>query len=160
MQKAENPLKTIVWAGFVAGSLDALAAVIMYIIPGGKNPINIAYYIASGFFGKQAFAGGAAMAIWGIFFHYLIAFGATLVFFLCYPKINLLSKNKVLAGLVYGIGVWLFMNFVVLPLSEIPKMPFNSTQAMIGIIIHMFLVGLPISLIVHNYYTSRKSTKQ
>lgn len=157
MKKPENSLKTIVWAGFVAGSLDGLAAVFMYMIPDGKNPVNIFYYIASGVFGKTAFAGNAIMALWGIFFHYLIAFGAALVFFLIYPKIKLLSKNKVLMGVIYGICVWLFMNFVILPMSQVPKLPFNSTQALIGIVIHMFLVGLPISLIIHNYYTNRRT---
>ncbi len=51
-----------------------------------------------------------------------------------------------------GEAVFLFMNFVVLPLSAIHKTPAFSIPLIItGPIGHMFLVGLPIALAVRRY---------
>ncbi|MEO6219460.1 MAG: hypothetical protein ABIO81_03460 [Ginsengibacter sp.] len=59
--------------GLLAGTLDAIAAMINYTINGGKLPSRIFQYIASGAVGTQAFKGGKGMIILGTIFHYIIA---------------------------------------------------------------------------------------
>jgi hypothetical protein len=39
--------KTILFAGFVAGTLDALAAIINFYVATGKNPLIVFVFIAS-----------------------------------------------------------------------------------------------------------------
>jgi hypothetical protein len=56
-----------------------------------------------------------------------------------------LRRWPLASGVVYGIGVWLFMNLVVLPLS-VGRPRFLSPVVTNGLLIHMFGVGLPSSL--------------
>jgi hypothetical protein len=146
-------VSTIFRAAVLAGTLDGLAAALKYIADTGKDPMNVFRFIASGIFGAKAFEGGTAMGLWGIFFHYLIATGWTVLFFVLYPRIQLLSRNKYIAGLSYGIFVWLMMNLVVLPLSKVPPLIMNSESIIIGMVVLMTCIGLPISIIVNRHYT-------
>lgn len=101
-----------------------------------------------GFFGKDAISGGTPMAICSLVFHYIISFTFTLLFFLLCSKMLWLYKNKIIAGLLYGIFAWLIMNRIVIPLSQ----PFNINQAIIAAVILMACIGLPISFIIGKYY--------
>ncbi|HEX2605894.1 MAG TPA: hypothetical protein VHK91_00890, partial [Flavisolibacter sp.] len=103
--------------GFIVGTLDASAAVLRYTLKTGQNPVRIFKYIASGVFGERALNGGMAMAFWGLFFHYIIAFCFTIFFFFIYPVLFRWIRNKVLTGLLYGLFIWVLMNLVIVPLS-------------------------------------------
>jgi len=78
-----------------------------------------------------------------------------IIYFMAYPKIGLLRKSKIVMGLIYGLGIWLVMNMLILPFSNIPKGPFDAGLAVVGIVWHMVLVGLPIALITANYFLKR-----
>jgi hypothetical protein len=144
-----NPLKAIALIGLVAGTLDIIAATVAAQL----NPITILQYIASAAFGREAFSGGLGMAFWGLFFHYLIAYSWTILYFLIYPKFAFLSRHPILSGLAYGIVVWIIMNRVVVPLSQINQRPFDLVNAMKGMAILMVMIGLPISWLTHRYYS-------
>jgi hypothetical protein len=156
--KADVPaaVKTILLAGFVAGTLDILAAFLVYAVVLAKTtPVKILQSIASGVFGKQAFEGGINTAAYGLVFHYIIATCWALAYFLIYPYVSFLRNQKIIAGLLYGVFVWLIMNLVVLPLSRVSPAAFRWDGVLIGVVILMLCVGLPISLITHRYYASR-----
>ena len=148
MNKSNSRTKMILLAGFLAGTLDAIAAMIVYEV----MPIPIFKFIASGAFGKAAFRGGLDMALWGFLFHYFIAYCWAILFFLLYPRIKFLSKNKVLSGLGYGIVIWIVMNRVILPLTLVTRGAFTWKGAIIGAVILMIMVGLPIAILAHRYY--------
>ncbi len=148
----KKPLLTILLAGFMAGTLDAIAAVIMFLSAGGKDPARVFQFIASGVFGKDAFTSGPAMVVWGVVFHMGIALIFTTFFFLIYPRIRVYISNPVAIGLLYGLLIWVVMNRIILPISNAPVQPFNPVSAIIGMVVLMVLVGLPISLIVHRHY--------
>ena len=151
-RSSAGPWRTITLTGLLAGTLDAAAAIIVY----NTGPASLFKFIASGGFGAgRAFSGGDIMILWGVIFHYLIAFAWTLLFFFIYPASPWLRKNKYVTGLLYGIFVWVIMNGVVIPLSEIAQRPFNLNGALIGLSILMIAIGLPISVLTHRYY-SRK----
>ncbi|MBV9436098.1 MAG: hypothetical protein JOZ44_08595 [Acidobacteria bacterium] len=57
-------------------------------------------------------------------------------------------RHAVRAGMLYGIAVHLFMNFIVLPLSNVHHRPFQPGIFFLNMLEHMFLVGLPIALAV------------
>lgn len=152
--KEGNLLKTILWAGLLVGALDITAAFIQTSLYGG-SPVRVLNFIASGVFGKEALDGGASFAFYGLVFHFCIAMGWTTLFFLIYPKLKFLSRNKIITGVGYGFFIWLMMNRIVLPLSNVPHFPFRLTSAVIGALILMAAIGLPLSLIANKYYSSR-----
>ena len=65
--------------------------------------------------------------------------------------IPFLLKQAVLCGVLYGIAVYFFMNRVVVPLSAATKFPFSLKMMLIGVVIHIFCVGLPISMNIRKY---------
>jgi hypothetical protein len=50
-----------------------------------------------------------------------------------------------------GVAVYVFMNFVVLPLSAVAKRPFVLELALVILAVHMVFVGLPIALAVRRW---------
>jgi len=84
--------------------------------------------------------------------HFVVATGAAALYYAASRKIALLVERPVFCGLLYGIAIYLFMNFVVLPLSAFPFKPSYPLRALIpGLLCHMFLIGLPIALAVRRY---------
>jgi hypothetical protein len=151
-EENNNLIKAILSAGLVAGTLDISAATIQTLLNGG-DPLKMLQFVASGVFGKEAFSGGLPYSILGLIFHYIIAFIWTVIFFLVFPRIKLLSKSRLLTGLGYGLFVWFIMNRVVLPLSNISPRPFNLNQAIIGMTILIIAIGLPLSFMAGKYYS-------
>ncbi|MCI0708100.1 MAG: hypothetical protein L0Y80_11520 [Ignavibacteriae bacterium] len=149
-----NPIKPILTAWLLAGTLDILAAFTQYMIKsGGKNPIVVLQFIASGAVGREAaFAEGYAMAALGLAFHYCFALGWTLLFYFVYPRLKFLSKNLYLTAFGYGIVVWIGMTRLVIPLSRINQGEFNISRASVAAGILIVCVALPISLVIGKYY--------
>jgi len=157
-QSARRPsaLKTILVAGFVAGVLDISAAIIVYsYIMNRVTPVRLLQGIASGAFGKSAFEGGTSMALAGLGFHFLIAFSFTIFYYLIFPYIPFLKKQKIISGFLYGIFAWCVMNLIVLPLLHIAKIPTKWDGILRGAVILMFCIGLPIALIIGRYGRSK-----
>ena len=147
--------KVILIGGLIAGTLDLLAAFVSAWLRNGVTPFGVSQFIASGALGRPAFTGGYKTAVLGVVFHYLIATTATVVFYLASRKLHFLIKWPIPMGLLYGVLVYLFMNFVVLPRSAITPArvpPALSARAIQALII-MFCVGLPIALIVRWFST-------
>jgi hypothetical protein len=143
----------IVIAGFIVGTLDILSAFIHYFIKTGQTHFfDVLKFIASGIFGKAAFSGGRRMILAGILIHYLIAFTFTLFFFWVFRKIKILSKNKIITGIIYGVFVWVVMNIIVLPFSNIAYRPFHIMNALINVVILIVCVGIPLSYMAYAFY--------
>lgn len=153
---SSTPFKTILTAGFTAGLLDILAAIIVYsFIMNKATPVQILQSVASGVFGKDAFAGDTSMAVYGLLFHFIIAVIFAAIYFFIYPLLPFVKKQKVIRGLLYGIVVWLIMNLLVVPNSNAGQAPFKWSAALIGCSILMLCIGLPIALITNKYYQSK-----
>jgi hypothetical protein len=87
----------------------------------------------------------------GLFCHFVIAFGAATVFFLASRSLAFLVRHAVLSGVLYGVAVYFFMNRIVVPLSAARKYPFSFKMMIIGVVIHIFCIGLPIALSVKRF---------
>lgn len=148
----QNFWKTIVLAGLLVGSLDIIAALVQFYIKTGKDPLIVLKYIASAVFGKAAYSSGNMMAVWGLLLHFLIAFIWTILFFLIYPKLRLLSWNRVVTGILYGIFIWIMMTQLVVPMTKVSAGAFNLKQAIIAVLILIGAIGLPLSFMAHRYY--------
>lgn len=150
-------VRQIIIVGIIAGLLDITAATTQFLLSGGKNPVQILLFIASGVYGREAFAGGTGMAILGFLLHMFNAMAFTVFFFLVYPKLKALSANRYLWTIVYGASVWVVMNRIVLPLSNITQREFNIRSAAIGMAILIVFIALPIVIGAQRYY-SRTTT--
>lgn len=157
--KSKAAIVTVVKTGLLAGTLDIICALVQYYLQTGKNPEVVLKFIASGVFGPSALKEDIPFAVYGLLFHYLIAFIWTIFFFLIYPKIPLLSRNRILTGCGYGFFVWVIMTRIVVPLSNTPKTPFSFGRAVIAVLILMFAIGQPISFLVNKYYSSKTTNK-
>ncbi len=150
MQRNPNAMLAVLWAGFACGVLDITAALIVYGYFGAK-PMRLLQGIASGLLGPKAFDGGLTTALLGLLCHFLIAFGAAAVYFVASRTINILIQHEIVSGVLYGVAVYFFMNRIVLPLSVAAKRPFSLRMMIVGVVIHIFCVGLPISLSVRRF---------
>jgi hypothetical protein len=140
------------WAGLLAGTLDITAAFVEAGLE-GRSPVSLLQGIAGGLLGMSSFQGGLATAALGTFFHFLIATTAAAVFYLASRKLKFLVKHAIPSGLLYGVAVYVFMVYAVLPMSAYhTKIALPPMSHLIrDVAIHMFMVGLPISLIVRKY---------
>jgi len=150
----------ILLGGLLCGTLDITAAFIFYGFLRGRSPIRILQSIASGLLGMDAYDGDLATAALGIALHFMIALTAAAIYHLASRKLKLLTQHPISCGLLYGVAVYLFMNFIVLPLSAFPhKGAYTSAILIRGLAIHMFCVGLPISLANSWYSNSEQANK-
>lgn len=138
--------QAILWGGLAAGVLDAVDGVIAFGTQ-GLNPIQVLQYIASGLLGKASFEGGLATAGLGTILHFFIAFVAAAVYVGAGQWISALKRQAVTFGLLYGAGVYFFMNYLVLPMSAVSHSPFKLGLFLNGVIGHALFVGVPIAWI-------------
>ncbi len=144
-------IQAIAWGGLLAGVMDISAAFVTWGVR-GVSPVRVLRSIASGLLGANAYQGGLATASLGAALHFLIATTAAAVYFLASRKLSFLTQRAVTWGMLYGVTVYLFMYFVVLPLAGI-KSRFTISTVAIAVITHMVCVGLPISLTVRRFST-------
>lgn len=142
----------VIRTGLIAGVADATGATVHFLANGGTDPSRIFIYIASAVFGPAAANGGIAMVATGLLFHFCIAMGWTVVYFVGAARLPLLRTRIVPSAILYGAFVWLVMNRVVVPLTRIVPRPFNPTQAAIAAGVLMLCIGLPNAVGVRRYY--------
>lgn len=145
-------------SGLIAGTLDILAAILIYaVILNKTTAIKILQSIASGVFHQEAYTGGSQMALYGLLLHYLIAIIFAWFYFTIYPYFSFLKKNVYRSGVIYGVFTWIVMNLVVLPVV-FPVLPAKNFDfpLMLSILILIFCVGIPIALINKKYQLLRK----
>jgi uncharacterized membrane protein YagU involved in acid resistance len=136
----------LLFGTLTVGTLDILDAIVFFGIRNHVAPIRIFQSIAAGLLGRAAFSGGVRTALLGALLHYFIAFSIVVVFLVLSRTIPLLRQRAVVSGTLYGIGVYLFMNFVVLPLSNAGRGPFVLPVVINGVLIHILGVGVPAAL--------------
>lgn len=107
--------------------------------------------IASGLLGRVAFTQGWLSAILGLLLHYFIATTAATIYILASRRLPL-SRHPFLFGTLYGIAVYIVMNYLVLPLSKIGPHPLPPLIPLInGVAALIFCIGIPIALIACRY---------
>jgi len=143
-------MRAILVAGLICGVLDGICAIALSLFFGG-NSIRVFQGIAGGVLGSAAFRGGAETAALGVALHFVVAFGASAVYYAASRSLHFLIDSALLFGVLYGIMVHLFMNFVVIPLSAIGRRPFVLRTFVPILIVHMIVVGPSIALTVRRY---------
>jgi hypothetical protein len=138
--------RAIVWGGLAAGVLDLTGAIVSNA-PRGVAPVRVLQSISSGLLGAESYNGGWGTAALGVGLHFVIAFGAAAVYYAASRKLQFLVRRPFVAGPLYGVAVYFFMSFVVLPLSAFPHgVSLAPGRLAVGLMVHILCVGLPIAL--------------
>jgi hypothetical protein len=153
----ENPPLTwtkmapaILSGGLIAGAMDITAAC-AYAWTRGVGPGRVLQYVASGMLGPASFQGGTGTKALGLAIHFFVAFSATTVFYVASRKIAFLTQRAAVAGVLYGVAVYLVMYWVVTPLSAVRRGPVTLNSTIIAVLTHICCVGLPIALSVKRF---------
>lgn len=141
-----RPLESIVVGGLVAGALDITDAVVVTLLLGGR-PLRMLQGIASGLLGPRSFEGGFGTAALGLGLHFFIALSAAAVYFTATRIWPSLLRRPLRSGIVFGLCVWAFMRFVVIPLSLVRMGHPGPLLIANQLFIHAFGVGVPIAWI-------------
>jgi hypothetical protein len=142
--------KIIAGATLLVGTLDISDAFIFFGLR-GVTPTRILQGIASGVLGRAAFSMGHSSALLGLFFHFFIAFSATTVFLVASRKIPVAS-HPWLYGTLFGVALYIVMNYVALPLSKIGLRPTPPLVPLInGVAALIFCIGIPLAFIARRY---------
>jgi hypothetical protein len=142
--------KAIALSCLIAGTLDISDALI-FSHSRGIAPTRILQGIASGILGRASFTQGTRSALLGLLLHYFIATTVATIYIFASRQLPL-SRHPFLWGSVYGLLVYIVMNYVVLPLSKIGLRPTPPLPSLInGVAALVFCIGIPIALIASRY---------
>jgi len=143
--KKSNALLAIAVGGLTAGALNLTQACILF---GARIPL----VIAAGLLGRQALDGGVGTYVLGILLHFFIACSAAAVFYAASRRLGFMIEHPIVCGLSFGAAVELVMNLIVLPLSALhARGPYKLRDLILGLLVHMVVVGLPISFSVRRF---------
>lgn len=145
----------ILAGGLIVGVLDIADAFIVHGVRSGASPVRILQSIASGLLGRDAYQGGAATAALGAALHLFIATTIAAVYVAASVRVPVLARRPITCGFVYGLGVFLFMQYGVTTLSRIGWRPPAWPLVVNGVAIHMLGVGLPVALLTARWHRTR-----
>ena len=154
-------LKPILYAGALVGVLDITAACIHAGVAYGFGPVRVLKGVAGGLLGRSALEGGFATAALGLVMHFTMALIVATIFYALSRRFFSLPRKLsgvVIVGLLYGAAVFAVNNFgTALFLSWVRSLylhtpvSFKPPMGWPQLVIHMFCVGLPITLVVRRY---------
>jgi len=143
-------LRLSVIGGIITGLLHLLVQIGLVFGLILKTPfISSLQYVASGAMGDAAFAGGPATALLGLVLDFIMTTIMAGVFILGADRIPLLRRHLIPGSLLYGFGVFIVMNLLVLPLSAAPPLPAPPLWLLVELVLeHILLIGLPLGILV------------
>lgn len=115
-----------------------------------KSPyISSLQFVASGAMGNASYTGGLVTALLGLVLELLMTIIIAGIFIIGANRIPLVRRYVIPGSLLYGFGVFIVMNFIVLPLSAAPPLPAPPMWLIIEMILeHILLIGLPLGILV------------
>ena len=143
-------LRLSVIGGLITGMLHFIVQIGIVFGLILKTPIiSSLQYVASGAMGDTAFTGGLATALLGLVLDFIMTTIIAGVFILSVDRIPLLRRHVIPGSILYGFGVFIVMNLIVLPLSAAPALPAPPLWLLIELVLqHILLIGLPLGILV------------
>ncbi len=140
-----NSLRAILFGGFLCALLDGVCVNVLFASK-GIYPLQMWQTVASSVLGRTAFQRGRVSGSLGVALHCLVAVSAATLFALAIRFAPSVMDHYLVGGAAFGVLFFFLMNLIVIPLSAMPKRPFNVQIFLIQLGIHILLVGLPIAL--------------
>lgn len=141
--------RAIVITVVIVGVLDLLSAFVIWwqrdvgLVQGLQS-------IAAGLLGSKAYKGGIGTVLLGLMIHFFIVFVVVSTLYLASRKIRFLTEQPVVSGMLYGMGVYLVMYWIVLP-AAFPTFKHRLSNDLIELAIHICLIGLPAAFLLRHY---------
>jgi uncharacterized membrane protein YagU involved in acid resistance len=127
--------------------LDAIYATVVWGFVLGNGIPGVWQAVASGLLGINAYVGGHSTAALGLLLHFCISFLMALAYVRASRRLPVLLARPLLMGALYGVVLFVVMNFIVIPLSAIgykAPSPWGFWRALLP---HVVIVGPVIALI-------------
>lgn len=131
----------IALGGMIIGTLDLLFAWGFWA-PKGASLSRILQSIAAGWYGKASHSMGATSVWVGALSHYAIAAAFVAAYWIAAQRLPALLRRYVLLGAVYGLLLYVVMNFIVLPLSAAGMPGFDNVPWVASSIVVHALLGI------------------
>lgn len=136
-------LAAILLGGLIAGTLDIFVAAAINHLRVGV----ILQAIASGLLGRPSFFEGQRSMAIGLVAQELMSLIIAAVYVLASTRLPLLRRRPLALGALYGVGIFLVMNFIVVPLSAAwPRHRAVHLDAVLLNLAAMILFGVIVSI--------------
>jgi uncharacterized membrane protein YagU involved in acid resistance len=145
----------VLGGGILAAALDLIYACTYHGLVSGVAPVRILQSIGSGLFGRASFDMGATSAAVGFFAHFLILIVAAGLFYAASRRFAFLRERAYLSGMVFGVGIYCTMNYIVLPLSAAPHFKSTMIGALSDFAMHVLVLGPTIALVARHFDRAR-----
>jgi len=142
-----RPFRAILVGGLLAGTVDVGAAALINMI----DPRIILRFIAGGVLGKAALQGGAAVEWLGLFLQWGMSLVIAAIFTLAALRLRWLTTWPILAGLAYGVVVFVVMNYVVIYFSAWHRVNHFTLTSFVENLAAMLLFGLIVSFCTRGF---------
>jgi hypothetical protein len=135
-------LAFILCGGLVAAAVDIGAACLI----SGRGVVVILHSIAGGLLGRSAMEGGTQIVVLGCVLQEAMGALMAAVYFFAGKLLPKLAQRWVASGLIFGIAVFLVMNYVVLPLSAWRHTPHFTPGSFVENLVAMLVFGFIIAM--------------
>ena len=156
MTVAARPARSLpLWTlagGLIAATLDIGYAISYWGLTKGVAATRVLHSVASGLIGREAaLAGGAGTAALGLFLHYFIAVLMAVAYAIGASRLAWMRRHPWLAATLYGLWLFVAMNFIVVPLSRagMKGLPPDPVWIALSIAVHVVFVAWPIAWAVN-----------
>jgi uncharacterized membrane protein YagU involved in acid resistance len=130
-------------ASVAAGIPDVFVAAAL----SGASPGRVLQTIASGVLGEASYIGGWRSIALGLGLQIAMSFAIALTYNIAFSYVAGIRRSPLMFGALYGIVIFVVMNFVVVPLSRAYPKPQWDLKSVVAMLIVMVLFGEIISLI-------------
>lgn len=132
-------------AWLLCGTLDIAYAAVWSVLA-GSDPGRMLRGVAKGPFGDGAGDWGFGGALAGLATHFAIMGAMVGFWFFAVRRIPALRHPWWLTGTLYGFGLYLVMNAIVLPLRfGAPFPPPDLVKGLVALLPHIVFIGLPLA---------------
>lgn len=147
MDKTIEITRAAVIAGLVAGTIDiGVAALINQV-----GPALILQGVASGLIGMKSYAGGAGTVTLGLALQLAMSIAIAGIYAAAATRLSWLRSQPVTAGLAFGLGVFVVMNLIVVPLSAFGPKPAHISLVWVLLnVLAMLVFGVIVATIVRS----------
>ena len=152
---ARSLARPILTATLIAGTLDILAATTMSLL-NGRDPMAMLRSVASGPF-PGASGWETPGSVLGLLVHFTLMAIMAAIFIVAAGRLRALSQHPLLWGFLYGVGTYVVMNLIVVPLRFGTPLPSRAMAILPQLSFHIILVGIPIALVAARHFRRRSA---
>jgi uncharacterized membrane protein YagU involved in acid resistance len=126
-----------------------------------RAPSVILQSIASGLLGIQAYSGGAVTIFLGMMLHFSMSIIIAGIYVMASTRLKWLAGRPFGAGALYGLGIFVVMNLIVVPLSAFAPKPAHVSLTWLMLnIAAMIIFGVIVATVASYFLGSAADSKK